>query len=128
MSRVLGTSVSQKTQHETSERLCDLHPYFEEDNLAYFAKEVDPHQVERAFGLRAIEKLAELLKFAKLAKESVTIALRVLLAITSDQKEKQRAIAAGIVDSCTLLLEEDDENVREQSAYALASLATPSVA
>ena len=56
--------------------------------------------------------------------ESVTIALRVLLAITSDQKEKQRAIAAGIVDSCTLLLEEDDENVREQSAYALASLAT----
>ena len=84
--------MSRKTQHETSEALRKLHPYISEDFVQNFAGEVDPHQVEQAFGMRAIEKLAELTKFPDLSKEGRATALRILVAISVTQEEKQNAV------------------------------------
>jgi|EP00945_MAST-04E_sp_MAST-4E-sp1_P009032 hypothetical protein len=117
-------SVSRKTNHETSERLQDLHPYFSEDNLKNFAGEVHRDQVERAFGLRAIEKLADLSRYPELSKEGRATTLRIVVALTSSQEEKQLAIKSGLIQSCTELLGDDDDFVREQAGYVLASLAS----
>ena len=114
--------MSRKTQHETSEALRKLHPYISEDFVQNFAGEVDPHQVEQAFGMRAIEKLAELTKFPDLSKEGRATALRILVAISVTQEEKQNAVSAGIIESCTALLGDDDSSVREHAASAIASL------
>ena len=102
-------SVSRKTNHETSERLQDLHPYFSEDNLKNFAGEVHRDQVERAFGLRAIEKLADLSRYPELSKEGRATTLRIVVALTSSQEEKQLAIKSGLIQSCTELLGDDDD-------------------
>jgi hypothetical protein len=124
------TSVSQKTNHESSEQLSSLHPYFPEQHAAFFARNVDPYQVERAFGDRAIPKVAALLEFPELPHESRCTALRVMVALTSEQNRKQEAIREGAVASCTGIIARgvDDSNsspadVREQATLVLASLA-----
>ena len=91
MSRSLS-SVSQKTNHESSEWLRALHPYFPEAHAANFASTIDPYQVERAFGNRAIPKLAELLRFAELPDGSRAAALRVMVALTGEQCKKQEVL------------------------------------
>lgn len=120
------TSVSRKSNHVTSESLKDLHPYFSEDNLKHFAKEIDPQQVERAFGLRATEKLAELSRYPDLSAEARATALRIVVALCVSQEEKQLAISHGLIQSCTTLLSDDDSYVREQAGYVIATLATGS--
>jgi hypothetical protein len=121
MSRL--SSVSQKTQQETSEALKNLHPYVSEDFVQNFSGKVDPHQVERAFGMRAVEKLGELANFPDLSKEGRATALRIIVAITVTQEEKQRAVNAGIIEACTTLLNDDDASVREHAGSAIASIA-----
>jgi hypothetical protein len=129
MSRSL-TSVSQKTNHDSSEWLRALHPYFPEAHAANFAATADPYQVERAFGNRAIPKLAELLRFADLPDGSRAAALRVMVALTGDQCRKQEAIAEGAISSCTGICQRGVEDaasapaeVKEHAILVLASLA-----
>ena len=125
------TSVSQKTNHESSEQLSSLHPYFPEAHAAFFAGNVDPYQVERAFGNRAVPKLAKLLEFSELPHESRCTALRVMVALTGEQNKKQEAIREGAVASCTDICARGVEDatssptdVREQATLVLASLAS----
>lgn len=129
MSRTI-LSVSQKSNHEASEWLRTLHPYFPEEHAAFFASQVDPYQVERAFGARAIPKLAELLRFTDLPDDSRYTSLRVLLALTVEQSKKQEAISEGVIDSCTTICQNGVSDpssapakVREHAILVLASLA-----
>ena len=124
-------SVSMKTNHASSEQLASLHPYFPEQHAAFFAPDTDPYQVERAFGDRAIPKLAALLEFNELPHDSRSTALRVMVALTGDQNRKQEAIREGAVASCTGICARgvDDPSsapskVREQATLVLASLAS----
>ena len=116
-------SVSQKTQQITSEALKNLHPYVSEDFAQNFSGTVDPHQVERAFGMRAVEKLGELTRYPELSKEGRATALRLIVALTVTQEEKQRGVNAGIIEACTALLTDDDASVREHAGSAIASIA-----
>ena len=124
MSRTLGTSVSQKTNHESSEWLRKLHPYFPEDNAANFSEKVDPYEVERAFGNRAIPKLVDLLNFEDLPEDSRITTLNILTGLTRNQREKQQALACNAVSACTRLARESsDTEVRSGAFNVLASLA-----
>ena len=123
-------SVSMKTNHESSEQLSSHHPYFPEEHAAFFAADVDPYQVERAFGDRAVPKLAALLQFQELPHDSKTTALRVMVALTGEQSRKQEAIREGAVASCTGICARGVADstsspaaVREQATLVLASLA-----
>ena len=124
-------SVSMKTNHVSSEQLSSLHPYFPEEHAAFFSSDVDPYQVERAFGDRAIPKLAALLQFSELPHASKATALRVMVALTGEQNRKQEAIREGAVSSCTDICargvvesSSSPSAVREQATLVLASLAT----
>ena len=106
-----------------SDFLEDRHPYIPENSEDNFFPGVHPHQVTRAFGDRAGEKLAALLTVEGLLPEGRVEALSILLSLSRDQENKCRTVALGMVNPLASLLEDDNATVRERAAQVLASLA-----
>lgn len=110
-----------RTQHETSDQLCDRHPYYPDDpmNVARFAKEIRPDEVFEAYGDRCFPKLVRVFGNNELPPEKHAESAEMILVCIKTNDKRYDAVDAGVVQVATQRLVSSSSDVREVSARVL---------
>ncbi len=118
--------MTKESMYEVSDELRSRHPYDPEkpDNKRNFSRNAHIKEVARAFGARAVPKLAALLTLENIEEDKLIETLDILVHLLSTPPEAARAIGSGVVSSCAKLLAHANGSVRERTAVVISLLAS----